>query len=64
MNILTLFDLQAWEMFVNPGEVIEARFIKVKGRYTESGYFDNHPDFCKCVKQIDSAVHGGGYFTL
>lgn len=61
---LTLFDLQVWEQFINPGEVVEARFIKVKGRYTESGYFDNHPDFCKCVRQIDSTVHGGGYFTV
>lgn len=64
MNRLTFFDPQVWETFVKPGEVTEVRFLKVNGRYTESGYFDNHSDFCKCVKQIDSTVHGGGYFTL
>jgi len=60
---LTLFDRQVWEQFIKPGEVIEARFLKGKGR-TESGYFDNHLDFCKCVKQVNTNVHGGGYFTL
>lgn len=64
MELLTLFDVQVWEQFIAPGEVIEARFIKVKGRHIESGYFDNHPDFCKCVKQIDANVHSGGYITL
>lgn len=64
MNKLTLFDAKIWEQFVKPGEVVEARFIKVKGRFTESGYFDDHQAFCKGVKQADAVAHGGAYFTL
>jgi hypothetical protein len=64
MNQLTLFDVQVWEQFVKPGEVVEARFIKVKGRFTESGYFDDHQAFCKCVKQLDTSAHSGAYFTV
>ena len=64
MSNLTLFDRQVWERFVKPGEVMEVRFLKVGRRFTESGYFDNHEDFCRWVKQIDAKVHGGAYFTL
>ena len=61
---LTFFDLKVWETFIRPGEVIEARFIKVSGRMTYSGYFDSHEDFCKSVRQTDKAQHAGAYVTL
>jgi len=61
---LTFFDVKVWETFIRPGEIIEARFIKVNGRMTFSGYFDSHHDFCKSVQQTDKNQHAGAYVTL
>ncbi len=63
-NQLTFYDLEVWKTFVNPGEALEVRFIKVNGRMTFSGYFDNHADFCKSVQQTGMTQHAGAYFTL
>lgn len=63
-NQLTLLDPEVWAVFVKPGEVIEVRFIKVNGRWTESGCFDDHKAFCEAVRQTDRRPHAGAYFTL
>jgi len=60
----TFLDPVVWNAFVKPGEVIEARIIKVNGRYTESGYFDDHKAFCEAVQQANKKQHSGAYFTL
>jgi hypothetical protein len=64
MQQLNFYDRPVWGTFVQPGEVIEARFIKVNGYATHSGYFDDHELFCKFVKQLDATQHGGAYFSL
>jgi len=71
---LTFFDVEVWQTFINHGEVIEARIPKVSGkspawggdyaRGTVSGYFDDHQAFCKAVREVDKAIHGGVYFSL
>lgn len=61
---LTFFQPEVWNAFVKPGEVIEARFIKISGRYTESGYFDDHAAFCEAVQHANKKQHSGAYFTL
>jgi hypothetical protein len=62
--MLTFNDLAVWKTFVNPGEVIEMRIVKVDGRYIISGYFDNHNAFCRALKQSEGMNHAGAYFTL
>jgi len=64
MQKWTFYDRPVWGTFVQPAEVIEARFIKVNGYATHSGYFDDHDLFCKFVKQLDATQHGGAYFSL
>lgn len=64
MEHLTLYDPEVWNTFIKPGEVVEARFIKVQGRATWSGYFDDHAAFCQAVQATDKMVHSGAYFTL
>jgi hypothetical protein len=74
MNLLTLFDLPVWELFVKSEEIIEVRIPKVSGksaawgndyaRGTVSGYFDDHMAFCKAVREVDKAIHSGVYFSL
>jgi hypothetical protein len=71
---LTLFDNFVWQAFVKPGEVIEVRIPKLKGKSatwgndyangTVSGYFDDHTAFCKAVRDVDKAIHSGVYFSL
>lgn len=71
---LTFFNKEVWNTFVNPGEVVEIRILKVYGKSqawgnefakgTVSGYFDDHDAFCKAVKVADKTKHGGVYFTL
>jgi len=62
----TLFDLDVFNLFVHPGEIIEVRAMGVdrKKNMVLSGYFDNHNDFCKAVKETDKRQHAGIYFTL
>ena len=75
MKNLTMFDTDCWNMFFNPGEVVEIRFLKARGTLpftTESvrsttltGYFDNHQDFCKHVEAaFESLIYDGCYFSL
>ncbi|OPY13242.1 MAG: hypothetical protein A4E66_00846 [Syntrophus sp. PtaB.Bin001] len=72
MNNLTLYDESVWNHFVKPGEVVEIRVLGASGklagqsvyRKTVSGCFDNHPDFCKAMKQVDGLEYSGAYFTL
>jgi hypothetical protein len=71
---LTVFDNSVWRVFVKPGEVTEVRILKLSGksaawgndyaRGTVSGYFDDHLAFCKAVREVDKAIHGGVYFSL
>ena len=70
----TLFDIEVWEIFVKPGEVIEMRVLGAFGKSiawgggfakgTVSGYFDNHEDFSKYLKLADQAKCHGVYITL
>jgi len=64
MQKWTLYDRPVWGTFVQPGEVIEVRFIGVNGRWTYSGYFDDHDALCREVRQLDKSAHKGAYFTL
>ncbi len=69
-----LFDKDVFQVFVNPGEVVEVRIIKAQGKSrswgndwakgTVSGYFDDFQSFLEAVKPADDANHGGIYFTL
>jgi len=71
---LTLFDKKVFELFVEPGGVVEVRILKVYGKSsawnndfakgTISGYFDDHAVFCDAVKKADKFPHSGIYFTL
>ncbi len=62
---LTFYDLEAWNKFVRPGEVIEVRIPKSNGiRATYSGYFDVHDLFCKAIRETEKLQHGGAYFTI
>jgi hypothetical protein len=70
----TMFDRPVWDLFINPGEVVEVRILGVKGKYeifggdyirgTVSGYFDDFERFSKAVKEVDRIPHGGIFFTL
>ena len=70
----TMFDRRVWDLFINPGEVVEVRILGVKGKheifggdYTKgpiSGYFDDFERFSKAVKEADRIPHGGIFFTL
>jgi len=73
MPEMTLFDEPVFRLFVKPGEIVEVRIPKAKGkskawggdwaRGTVAGYFDSHQAFCEAVKEADKAHHGGIYFT-
>jgi len=69
----TLFDTEMWDLFFKPGEVVEMRILGAFGKNrawagfakgTVSGYFDNHNDFCKCLKMVDQAECHGVYNTI
>lgn len=70
----TLFDKETFHHFVKPGEVVEVRIPKARGkspawgnewsRGTVSGYFDDHEAFVKAVQLADKVTHDGIYFTL
>ena len=70
----TLYDKIVWDLFVKPGEVIEMRLLDTFGKSrvwdggfakgTVSGYFDNHKDFCECLKLADQVQCQGVYITL
>jgi hypothetical protein len=70
----TLFDLSVFQIFVKPGEIVEVRIPKARGKSiawgndwakgTVSGYFDNYRAFCEAVQQADQSHHDGIYFTL
>jgi hypothetical protein len=69
----TLLEKRVWNLFVNPGEVVEIRILKAYGIYQAwegfakgvvSGYFDDHKAFCAAAKAADNTPHGGIYFTL
>ena len=69
-----MFDRLVWDLFINPGEVVEVRILGVKGKYEVfggdyirgpvSGYFDDFERFSKAVKEADRIPHGGIFFTL
>lgn len=69
-----LFDREIFELFVEPGEVVEVRILKAYGKSPAwnndfakgivSGYFDAHTAFCEVVKKADKFPHNGIYFTL
>ena len=69
----SLYDREVWGLFVKPGEVVEMRILGAFGKNrawagfakgTVSGYFDNHTDFCKCLKMVDQAECHGVYNTI
>ena len=70
----TLFDKEIFNLFTQPGEVVEIRIPKAYGKSvawgndfakgTVSGYFDDHTAFCEAVKKADKFQHSGIYFTL
>jgi hypothetical protein len=69
----TVFEKCIWKLFVQQGEVVEVRILKVFGnspawegfaKGTVSGYFDDHEKFFKSVRAADKARHNGIYFTL
>lgn len=70
----TMLDIEVWNRFVKPGEVVEIRLLEAFGKHivwgggfakgTVSGYFDNHEDFCKYLKWADQVKCSGVYFTL
>jgi hypothetical protein len=70
----TLFDINVFHHFIQPGEVVEVRILGARGkspawgnewaRGTVSGYFDSHEEFCEKVQLADKAQHAGIYFTL
>ncbi len=69
----SLYDREVWNLFLKSGEVVEMRILGAFGKHrawagfakgTVSGYFDNHTDFCKCLKVADTAECDGVYFTL
>ncbi len=70
---LTLFDPEVFPIFVKPGEVVEVRIPKARGkspawdneyaRGTVAGYFGDHGLFCKAVQEADKIIHDGIYFT-
>lgn len=61
-NNLTLYDPHVFSVFVRESEIIEMRIMQGKG--VVAGYFDNHEDFCKAVREVDKTSHNGTYFTL
>jgi hypothetical protein len=70
----TFYDPEVWNLFVNPGEVVEVRILGAYGKSdawdgafakgTVSGYFDDHKAFIGAIHQADKTPHGGIYFTL
>jgi hypothetical protein len=70
----TLFDRQVWDLFISPGEVVEVRIPKARGkaqvwggdyaRGTISGYFDDHQALCAALEGLPPGCGAGVYFTL
>ncbi|HAJ27922.1 MAG TPA: hypothetical protein DCG53_11895 [Syntrophus sp. (in: bacteria)] len=65
--------ISAYDLFFNPGEVVEIRAIGLSGknpgwtgfaRETVLGYFNNAQDFEKCAAILDKAGATGVYYTL
>ena len=57
----TLFEKEVFECFIRPGEVCE---VRIPGRPTMAGYYDDHELFAKHVRQADKQAKGNIYFTL
>ena len=62
----TMFDRAIWDMFVQPGEVVEIRAFMTGGRFKKviAGYFDDHDAFKAAAMDLDAKPHEGVYFTL
>lgn len=73
-NYHTLYDEPVWNIFIQPGEVVEVRIPSASGKLftndfirnrTVSGYFDEHKAFRKWVQEADKNLqHNGIYFSL
>jgi hypothetical protein len=65
-NTKTLFDPDAFGIFVRPGEVVEVRAMGINGKkgMILSGYFDDHAAFINAVQDVDKKQCAGVYFTL
>ena len=70
----TLYEEIVWNIFIQPGEVMEVRIPSAYGKLlasdfirnrTVSGYFDDRQAFCKWVQEADKNLkHDGIYFSL
>ena len=73
-TMLTMFDRDIFNKFVEPGEIVEVRIPNVQGKSeawggciaegSVSGYFDDHNRFCEAVSAADQTNHSGIYFSL
>ena len=64
----SLLQSDVFELFLTPGEVVEARALGLAGasllwgsafaKGVVSGYFDDHISFCDAVKALDKLRHG------
>jgi P4 family phage/plasmid primase-like protien len=66
---------QVYELFFNPGEVVEIRVLGLQGKNRAwdgwasgeqgiIGYFDNAEDFGEAARALDQLPHGGIFFTI
>jgi len=61
MKQYTLFDSEIFEYFIRPGEVTE---VRISGKPTIAGYFDDHEKFTRAVQGTEKQKKGSIYFTL
>ncbi len=57
----TMFEWEVWNCFIHPGEVIE---VRIPGRPTIAGYYDDFRLFSQHVRHADKQAKGCIYFTL
>jgi len=72
MGPLNFYNVKVWNHFSNAREIVEMRILNAYGFLNGKriwgkivfGYFDNHLDFCKALKDIERLEYSGAYFTL